>query len=516
MKLSPQQNLFYGKVIETEDPQKLNRVRVRIDPGEMNNIFRIPEDKINEDGDDIQKKYKWTRYDPFVYLPLLPFSTKVTPKKDELVHIFFGNKEYPQQNKYYIPGVFSTPTSIGYQNFEDAKTYLSDGTNYKEEKSIQDKDPESNVKTDSYGVFPEPDDNAFLSRGTSDLILKENTVLLRAGKANEIKRGELPVANNRRAYLELDYFTSQKETDERKQKTIVQEKSVKLVKYLIEYSIYNPDNSQDSFTGDISIFKLKSNILCNSDNLKQETNVEEFKPAPIYRIPFQGLTMSTLQNIINKFIKEFNDGFINIENYPVFMSKNLSGGQFPFYFRLGYKNYLDLYNDTIDPAAKTNLRDICKGVNPFNVNSSGYTFFDLVSSKGKLGPAFDIRIEEYQETNYQQRPVTYGILGGDELFLISHKTEIPGKKRIEIDKATYGYTQDQIGIDIKDNTNSMVRGEKLIDFLNLVVKFLTSHVHAFPGMPPVPVAIDGTASQQILKEINEAASTILNENIRIN
>jgi hypothetical protein len=33
------QNLYYGKVIQSDDPQKLGRVRALISPGEMNNIF---------------------------------------------------------------------------------------------------------------------------------------------------------------------------------------------------------------------------------------------------------------------------------------------------------------------------------------------------------------------------------------------------------------------------------------------------------------------------------------------
>jgi hypothetical protein len=66
------------------------------------------------------------------------------------------------------------------------------------------------------------------------------------------------------------------------------------------------------------------------------------------------------------------------------------------------------------------------------------------------------------------------------------------------------------------NTNSFVRGEELIKFLNLVIRFLISHVHAFPGLPPVPIATDGTATAKILSQLQNAGNTILNKNIRIN
>ena len=62
----------------------------------------------------------------------------------------------------------------------------------------------------------------------------------------------------------------------------------------------------------------------------------------------------------------------------------------------------------------------------------------------------------------------------------------------------------------------MVRGDQLMDLLNLIVKFLLSHVHAFPGLPPIPVGTDGTATQDILQKLLDADKTILNQNIRIN
>lgn len=510
------QLLFYGKVLDANDPQKLGRIRALISPGDINNIFRIPEDKLNEQGNDIDDKYKWKREDPFVYLPLLPFFLKTPPKKDELVHIFFGNKEYPQTNKFFIPGVFSSPTAIGQQNFEDAKTYLSDGTNYKEDRSIQDKSPNSNVKTDSYGVFPEPTDTAVLGRGSSDLIIKDNTVLLRAGKS-KIERGVTPIANNSRAFLELDYFASQKSTNEQLKKRFIQQVNTKAVKYLIEFFITNPDNSVNRFTGFIAVYKLKPDVLTNTTNLKQESDIEEFKPVPIFEYPFRALDIGTLGFLINNFIKGFNDGYINIDpisgiDYP---AKRITD-QFPFFFRLSWRNYNQLVNETEDPDIRENLREICKEVNPFNLTTSGFTFFNLVTSKNNLGPDFTIKLEEYNETNYTDKPITYSVMGADQLYFISHKSEIPGLKKISIDKKIYGFDQEDIGVTIKDNTNSMVRGEKLLDLLNLIVNFLLHHVHPYNGLQPDSVGLDGTESSKIRTQMNEAYQNVLNENIRIN
>ena len=55
-----------------------------------------------------------------------------------------------------------------------------------------------------------------------------------------------------------------------------------------------------------------------------------------------------------------------------------------------------------------------------------------------------------------------------------------------------------------------------MELINLIVRFLVTHTHAYPGLPPVPVTQDGTKSTDILTELQEAANKILNEYIRLN
>ena len=70
--------------------------------------------------------------------------------------------------------------------------------------------------------------------------------------------------------------------------------------------------------------------------------------------------------------------------------------------------------------------------------------------------------------------------------------------------------------DIIPNTSSLVRGEELLELVNLIVRFLITHTHAFPGEPPIPVTQDGSTVSSILAEMQNAATKILNENIRLN
>ena len=74
----------------------------------------------------------------------------------------------------------------------------------------------------------------------------------------------------------------------------------------------------------------------------------------------------------------------------------------------------------------------------------------------------------------------------------------------------------KIHTDYDNYISSKNRGEQLMDLINLIVRFLITHVHPYPGMPPVPVSQDGTKADDILKQILEAQQTILNQNIKLN
>ena len=55
-----------------------------------------------------------------------------------------------------------------------------------------------------------------------------------------------------------------------------------------------------------------------------------------------------------------------------------------------------------------------------------------------------------------------------------------------------------------------------MELLNLIVRFLTTHTHAFPGLPPVPITQDGSNVPALLTEMQNAYTKILNEHIRLN
>jgi hypothetical protein len=125
-------------------------------------------------------------------------------------------------------------------------------------------------------------------------------------------------------------------------------------------------------------------------------------------------------------------------------------------------------------------------------------------------------IEEIEQQTYEAGPTTFGALGSDKLFLLSHLSSIPGKKVINFDGTLYGISGETFYNEIIPNTSSMVRGEELLELINLIVRFLVTHTHAYPGLPPVPVTQDGTSVSDILTELQLSLKKILNQNIRLN
>jgi len=516
--------IFPGKCIDNEDPLVLGRIRAIPETDNYQEIIAgIPTncaiyDPTNKEKIiDIKEECKWTIDDPFMFLPLLPFFINSSPKKNEYVHIVFANKDYKYQSQFYIQGPFSSPMASPFEFFEAGKTYLASGTRNKTTLSLKDQTGEYR-DTRSYGIFPEPNDNSLLGRGTSDVIVKEDDVLLRAGKyIGTLNPNTFPMSNNKRSFLQLSYFR-QKKVDLPSYTLVNLIEQVKVVQKLIEWNIFNPETQSDSFTGVINLYNVKPDVRTNTTNFRVDSDVQDLLSAPIYQLGFFGETYEQVKLKINQFIQGVNNGKISIPDL-------VNGGEnsyvvpeqiFPFIFRPGPLTYQYIKNfDGVNNS--TQYGNVTKFYGDIKLNPADTdTGFGLIFSKGKSGPSYDPKSVTETPSEYINSPISYTTLGGDRLYLLSHESTIPGKGTINLNDTLYGIPQQTFTDDLEGKTNSMVRGEQLIDFLNLLTKFLVAHVHPFPGLPPVPVAVDGTQSAQILSELLNAPNKILNQNIRIN
>jgi hypothetical protein len=504
--------LFYPSVVlDVNDPLMLGRVRARVLTDNYNDIISSITDPVWNEPVDI-----WTERDPFVFLPLLPYFIYQVPKKDELIYAFYYDRKSQSnfKNQFYVQASFSSPTLSPAEFYVGAQKNSGIGIQYKNPLPLKNQDG-TYSNPDSKGVFPEPGDNAILGRGSADLIVKENEVLLRAGKTTApIQPNTIPAPNNARAYMQLTRFSNIKNLEDVKTYNEENEKVV-LVKYLVEWVINNPENTQDRFSGALYLYKLKPDKRTNSKELKPDSNIEDLKSL-VLSYGFNALSKKETVDFINNFIKTLNDeGMLNGK-------KIVSESPFPFYYRpnnLMYEKLSSTPTQGVGPLLNSpivinNLSQIFKDI---KVNGSVPTKgYSLVYAKGLTGEPFDAVKRTVPVFKYGSIPVTFASMGADKMAFISHKSEIPGKSKINFDGTLYGISNDVFTDEIEPNTSSMVRGEELLELLDLIVRFLVTHTHAFPGLPPVPVTQDGSSVTSILTEMQNAVNKILNDNIRIN
>jgi hypothetical protein len=496
--------LYPAVVLDNKDPLMLGRIRARVLTDNYNDTISSITNPVWDEKTD-----KWTSRDPFIFIPLLPYFIYQVPKKDEIVYGLYYNADYKFQGQFYVQSLFSSPTATPFEYYVGGDKFTGVGSQYTNSLPLKNQDG-TYAGPKNEGVFPEPGDNAILGRGSADLIVKEDEVILRAGKTiGNIQPNTIPAANSNRSFLQLSKFKNIKILDD--VKTInVQDEKVVLVKYLIEWVITNPENTQDSFTGAVYLYKLRPNIKTNSKELKVDSDVEGYKFLTTYS-QFTALSKKDTITFINDFIKTCNSQG-DIDGKKIFIED-----PHPIYYRPSNSTYDKLTSSptaTVPPIVSSNLNEIYNGI---RLNTTTLTKgYGLIYTKDKVGFPFDVKSWETPIYKYNNTPVTFAGVGADKLLLMSHKSEIPGKGKINLDGTLYGITNDTFTDEILPKTSSAVRGEELLELINLIVRFLTTHTHAFPGLPPVPVTQDGTSSARILAELQNAVNTILNENIRLN
>ncbi len=503
---------FQCKVLDNQDPMMLGRIRgVRV----IDNLDDIL--KAVTDPPWNPEKDPWTSRDPLIFNPLLPYFLYQVPKNDELVQVIYLNKDFQYQNQYYVQNTFSSPTTTFKEFNFGANKFTGTGMQIKNPKPLKNQDGTYTDRAIHKGVFPEPGDNALLGRGSADVVVKQDDVLIRAGKfkGQQLQPNVIPVNNPQRAFLQLSRMQSSKQILPPKSFFELQE-TVVLTKYLIEWSITNPENTQDKFTGNVYLYQLKPDPSVNSKNLTVGSAVKDNLKSLVATEQFSMLSKTDTIKFINDFIKSCNDSTKTVRGTKLFSSNNASE-KFPIFFRPNPEMYQKLNLTSLDgvsalPATVLNLIQIYKGI---KLNAAGKGGYGLIYAKGKVGIPRVPKKKIVPEVRYSSTSNTMGALGADKIFLLSHNSQIPGKSKIIMDNTLYGINVDKVA-ELQEQTASFVRGEQLMELIDLIVRFLVTHTHAYPGLAPVPITEDGSSVSKILEELQNATKKILNSNIRLN
>lgn len=491
-------------VLDVEDPMMLNRIRARVLTLDYEAIIKSIDPVFDESKD------KWGERDPFVFTPLLPFYIYCTPKKDELVQVLFANKDYKFDNQYYIQSNMSSPMVSGFDYYVQGTKYTGTGKRYKEGISIKNIDGTHREPSKTYGVFPEPGDNAVMGRGNSDIVIKENEILIRSGKIKGgLSKNKLPVSNTQRGFIQLSKFDSEIVKNQKEKFYEVTETILK-TKYLIEWHVTNPENNQNVFNGSVYLYKLKPSDKIDTDKISVNSDLEDLKSITA-KVEFTNLSLDDTIVFINGFISDCNSKTKTSNGQVLFENED----KFPMFFRPSPLNYsIITSNQSNFIIAKNNLIKIYDKVKLFDSVKNGG--FGLIFNKNLLGNQFDIKEKTIEPRTFTTINRTYATIGSDKVYLLSHLSSIPRKGKINFDGTIYGINAETFSNEIEPKTSSMVRGEELLELLNLMIRFMVSHTHAYPGLPPVPVTEDGSTSASILEEFANAVNKILNQNIRIN
>lgn len=539
--------LFYiSTVIDNEDTFLLGRVRCFPQDWPIKSILDELEGSgiLNQNKSDVADKYKFTSQDPFVFMPLLPPYMSFIPKPGESVWLMYTDAKdnWGKKEQFYIVTTKTNPFNVALEdngqskamtnvgsNIVPGKEFKSPISNSQEIKGANYNYPQKSYKQPIQGIFAEPCDNAIYGQGTSDIVLKKDSVLLRAGKVDEMYPNKITEANRDRGFLQISYFKSRKIESE-PTTTIVDRVDDRPLRKLLEYDITNLENQFENFRGEIRIYDIAEKYNIKNNEFTAETPIDPKYPTPLMTIRFQNQPMSAVTDTINYLIEGLNKERIESRETPIPITGRTITNCFPFYYRP---------SPNVSRILKT-VPDFSQGISAFYVIQNAQRLISsvrftrnfsleitgdgLVSRKNKAGTSLISEVKKIDgEAQFLNRKTSVSILGSNKILLVSQDSQIPGAGKIVMDTVSnsdqntiYGFSDKQIFDDIIPNTEPLVRGLKLKELLNLIVKFLVSHSHPYHQLPPTPQSYTEVNVAQIEAELQNYDENVLNQNIRIN
>lgn len=388
-------------------------------------------------------------------VPLLPKYLNIIPDVGEGVYIFSAQhndalETNQKSQRFWFGPVISQQDKLYGEEKENGIRGLYRSW------SKPDK-PFSEIET-ANGLYPNKKEIAIQGRGSGDLIFKKDQTVLRIGKFKEDNRLKFNDVNL--GYIQL------KDGDEDLKKEFKTEE--------IEVDVFTPP--------DFFIKVDVRSILSDGTVLEQNLTPEEYAVATQHEVFATKINYKT-NKIEDTFNSQTNQIFNTREEALILTNEILSselvdGVKWQLQTRV--KEVLEVYGEEDQNSFNT-----------YTVTYPGNTKKEK-RTKTKL---------EFSKSNSGVKSSIINVVA-DRINLVSHD----GEHTYELtdnEKLITPETQN----DIHTTAQSIVFGEKLVEFLELVKNYVNSHVHPYHGIPADPEATK-------LNVLNFDLQTILNKNIK--
>jgi len=388
-------------------------------------------------------------------IPLLPKYLNIMPDVGEGVYVFSAQhndalETNQKSQRFWFGPVISQQDKLDGEEKENGIRGLYRSW------TKPDK-PFSEIET-ANGLYPNKKEIAIQGRGSGDLIFKKDQTVLRIGKFKEDNRLKFNDVNI--GYIQL------KDGDEDLKKEFKTEE--------IEVDVFTPP--------DFFIKVDVRSILSDGTILEQNLTPEEYAVATQHEVFATKINYKT-NKIEDTFNSQTNQIFNTREEALILTNEILSselvdGVKWQLQTRV--KEVLEVYGEEDQNSFNT-----------YTVTYPGSTKKEK-RTKTKL---------EFSKSNSGVKSSIINVVA-DRINLVSHD----GEHTYELtdnEKLITPETQN----DIHTTAQSIVFGEKLVEFLELVKNYVNSHVHPYHGLPSDPEATK-------LNVLNFDLQTILNKNIK--
>jgi hypothetical protein len=480
-----------GRVTAVIDPLGLGRIRVEF------------LDKINSVVEKSVPEYKvWDDNDPFLFYPFLPVHVNVVPSLNQLVKLIYWDINNNSQNREYISGPYVNTFDIPGQGIDRQLQSTSRGVRIKRDKNLFKENGEL-LDPSTKGIITKPGDVAHLGNYGSDIVYTRNGVTIRAGKLDDdrYRKTQKPYAYNKLGRISIKKY---EQTIEVEEKSVTEdEPQHRPLTTIVEYSVDNIGSTNNLFDGDVSVYKIINHIYNVTDtfNFNQNSDIDVNNKSLIYTKSFTGATLEQIGRDISQELRnidmtethyDLNQSFFRINTHP-------------FYYKPS-KTFLD---SLTTERANNNTKNLYDFINLGTTKAFGLSY----SPMEKYVPTKSVK-KAVKVQNKLQKPTTIASVLADMFYLVAYDANVPNDSdKINFAKLNnYELTQEEILEEILPKTFSGVRGEPLLYLLELMVRWMITHVHnpAEPGIGPEGL------KEELLRELQSAKEKITNQKIRIN